>query len=62
MSVAEDVRKVLQEVVVPDLKAIDERIKGLDATMKLRDDALSAKMDNRSDNVDVCLDAYEAIA
>jgi hypothetical protein len=30
MSVAEDVRKVLQEVVVPDLKAIDERIKGLE--------------------------------
>jgi len=62
MSVAEDVRKALQEVVVPDLKAIDERIKGLDATTKLRDDALSAKMDNLSDNVDVRLEAYEAIA
>jgi hypothetical protein len=49
MGAIEDVRKVIQDLVAPDLKAIQAQIKGVEETSKLRDDALSEKIDRKFD-------------
>jgi hypothetical protein len=45
MSVVEDVRKVFQDLLAPDLKAIDARIKGLEDVMKARFDAVDSRFE-----------------
>ncbi len=45
MSVIEDVRKVVQDLVAPDLKAIDARLTGLEKSLNARSDAIVTKLD-----------------
>ena len=45
MSVIDDVRKVIQDLVAPDLKAINARLDGIESTMNVKFDALTAKID-----------------
>ncbi len=56
MGVVEDVRKVLQDVVSPDLKALDARVAALEKRLDIRLEALeeriSGKIDKLSDRVD----------
>src|ERR1700738_4643198 len=47
MGAIEDVRKVIQDLVAPELKSLHVQIKGVDDTSSLRDEALSAKIDSR---------------
>jgi hypothetical protein len=47
MSVVEDLRKLLEDLVTPDLKELRASLKANDESSKLRDDALSAKIDNK---------------
>ncbi|HZL25332.1 MAG TPA: hypothetical protein VFC39_02245 [Acidobacteriaceae bacterium] len=49
MGAIEDVRKVIQDLVAPELKSLQATIKGVDEASKLRDEALSAKIDSRFD-------------
>lgn len=42
MGTTDDIRKLLQDLVTPDLKAIDARLRSIDENSKLRDDALAA--------------------
>ena len=49
MGAIEDVRKVIQHLVAPKLKSLKEQIKGIDERSKLRDEALSAKIDSKFD-------------
>ncbi len=44
MGVIEDVRKVLQDVIAPDLKAIDARLNALDKKLDLTREVLTAQM------------------
>jgi hypothetical protein len=46
MGAIEDVRKVIQDLVAPELKSLQVQIKNVDDSSKLRDEALSAKIDN----------------
>jgi hypothetical protein len=46
MSVIEDVRKVVQDLVAPELKSISVKLDGLDRESKLRDEGLVAKLDS----------------
>jgi hypothetical protein len=52
MGAIEDVRKVIQDLVAPELKSLQVQIKSVDETSKLRDEALSAKIDNLSAKMD----------
>jgi hypothetical protein len=52
MGAIEDVRKVIQDLIAPDLKAIQAQIKGAEEASHLRNDALSAKIDNLSEKMD----------
>ncbi len=45
MSGIEDVRKVVQDLVAPDLKAIDGRLTGLEKSMNARADAIVTRLD-----------------
>jgi len=47
MGAIEDVRKVIQDLVAPELKSLQVTIKGVDEASKHRDEALSAKIDSR---------------
>ena len=42
MGTTDDIRKLLQDLVTPDLKVIDARLRSIDENSKLRDDALAA--------------------
>ena len=46
MGAIEDVRKVIQDLVAPELKSLQAQMKGVNDTSKLRDEALSAKVDS----------------
>ncbi len=45
MSFVEDLRKLLQEIVTPDLKALEAKVAALDKKIDLRADALDDKID-----------------
>ena len=45
MSGVEDIRKLLEDVVTPDLKAVRADVRGDEESSKLRDEALSVKID-----------------
>jgi hypothetical protein len=45
MSVVEDIRKLLQDIVTPDLKALEAKVAALDRKIDLRSDALNDKID-----------------
>jgi len=53
MGAIEDVRKVIQDLVAPELKSLQAQIKGVDEASKVRDEALSAKIDSLSDKMDL---------
>jgi hypothetical protein len=57
MSAIDDVRKVIQDLVAPQLKSLHVELKRVDETSKLRDEALSAKIDALSDRTDVKFEA-----
>ncbi len=44
MSVVDDIRKLLQDVVTPDLKALDARLLALDKKIDLTRELLTAQM------------------
>ena len=44
MGAIDDIRKVMQDVVAPDLKALDARISALDKKIDIRVDALEEKL------------------
>jgi hypothetical protein len=46
MSVIEDVRKVFQDLVAPELKSISVKLDGFERESKLRDENLAAKIDS----------------
>jgi predicted Holliday junction resolvase-like endonuclease len=46
MSVIEDVRKVVQDLVAPELKSISVRLDGFERESKLRDEALATKIES----------------
>jgi hypothetical protein len=52
MGAIEDVRKVIQDLVAPELKSLHIEIQRVDETSRLRDEALSAKIDNVSEKID----------
>jgi hypothetical protein len=45
MSFVEDLRKLLKEIVTPDLKALEAKVAALDKKIDLRSDALDDKID-----------------
>ena len=47
MIVVADLRKLLESLVTPDLKTVIAEVKSNENSSKLRDDALSAKIDNK---------------
>ena len=56
MGVIDDVRKVMQDIVAPDLKALAAEIKALDKKFDMRVDALDKKIDMRADALDEKID------
>lgn len=74
MSVVEDVRHVVQDLIAPDLKAIAERLKAAEAIAEARHNELLAKLETanaiqtetarydaimRALDIDKCLEAVE---
>jgi hypothetical protein len=57
MGTIDDVHKVIQDLVAPEMKSLHVEIKRVDETSKLRDDALSAKIDALSDKMDIKFEA-----
>ena len=45
MSVIEDVRKVFQDLVAPELKSLSVKLDGFEREMKVRDETTQAKLD-----------------
>jgi hypothetical protein len=60
MSAIDDVRKVIQDLVAPEMKSLHIELKRVDETSKLRDEALSAKIDALSDKMDLKFDLVMA--
>lgn len=60
MSVVEDLRKSLEGLVTPDIKALRTEIKSNESTSQLRDDALSAKIDNKFEMLSALIIANHA--
>jgi hypothetical protein len=60
MGVIEDVRKVVQDLVTPDLKAQATLIQGNEERSKLRDEALAAKIDSLREFMEVSVFALNA--
>ncbi len=56
MGVVEDLRKLLQDVVSPDLKAIDTRLTAIEKRLDGRIDTLDQKLDFKFDALDKKLD------
>ncbi|MDQ2924742.1 MAG: hypothetical protein M3R43_04195 [Acidobacteriota bacterium] len=52
MGMIEDIRKLLQDLVTPEFKSLQTQVKANDEASKLRDEALSAKMDMLAKSVD----------
>ena len=62
MGVIEDVRKVVQDLVTPDLKALSARMDSLEESTKLKFEALSEKMDARFNALAALMDVnYRAL-
>ena len=59
MGNVEDLRKVIQDFVAPDLKALSARFDGLEKTMNARFDAVDARFDAAEKRVDARFDAAE---
>ncbi len=49
MSTVEDLRKSLEKLVIPDLQALKGAVEANEKASKLRDDALSEKIDQKFD-------------
>ncbi len=60
MSVAEDVRKVFQDLVAPELKSLTVKLDNFERESKLRDEALAAKMDSSERLTHAKLEALSA--
>jgi hypothetical protein len=56
MGTIDDVRKVIQDLVAPELKSLRVELQRVDETSKLRDDALSDKIDLRFDGLSERMD------
>jgi hypothetical protein len=60
MSVIEDVRKVVQDLVSPELKSLAVRLDRFASESKLRDENLAAKIDSGERLTDAKLEALNA--
>ena len=60
MGTVEDVRKAIQDLVAPDLQALKAEIKSVDEMSKLRDEALSAKIDSKFELIMAKMEANHA--
>jgi len=56
----DDIRKLLQDSISPEFKALQAQVKANDDASKQRDDALSAKMDRKFEVVIAKMDANHA--
>jgi len=56
----DDIRKLLQDLISPEFKALQAQVKANDDASKQRDDALSAKMDRKFEMVIAKMDANHA--
>lgn len=52
MSVIEDVRKVVQDLVAPELKSLSVKLDGLEREMKVRDEMTQTKLEALSTKID----------
>jgi len=52
MSVIEDVRKVFQDLVAPELKSLSVKLDGLEREMKVRDEMTQTKLEALSAKID----------
>jgi hypothetical protein len=59
MGTVEDVRKLLQDLVTPDLKALDARVTALEKKMDLRFEAVELKLDALDKKFELKLDALD---
>jgi hypothetical protein len=59
MSVVEDVRKVLQDTLAPDLKALTVRVEDLERRMDLRFQALEQRFDDQRTYLEKRFDGLE---
>jgi hypothetical protein len=57
MSVIEDVRKVVQDLVAPELKSLSVRLEGFERESKLRDEITQAKIEMVRDSMGARMDA-----
>ena len=60
MGMIDDIRKLLQDLISPEFKALQAQVKANDDASKQRDDALSAKMDRKFEMVIAKMDANHA--
>ena len=60
MSVIEDVRKVIQDLVAPELKSLSVKLDNIEKEAKLRDDNLNAKIDSRDEMTQTRFEALNA--
>lgn len=60
MSMIDDLRKLIQDLIAPDLKSIQSKLDGNENVSKLRDEALSAKIDSKFELVISKMDANQA--
>ena len=59
MGVIEDVRKVIQDTVAPDLKALAVRVEELERRMELRFQGIESRIDGVEKHIDVQLASLE---
>jgi hypothetical protein len=57
MSVIEDVRKVVRDLVAPELKSLSVRLEGFERESKLRDEITQAKIEMVRDSMGARMDA-----
>lgn len=57
MSNVDDLRKLLQDLVTPDLKALDARVVALEQKLDLRIEAASKQSEHRYEMLDKKIDA-----
>ena len=60
MGMIDDIRKLLQDLISPEFKALQAQVKANDDASKQRDDALSAKMDRKFEMVIAKMDSNHA--
>lgn len=59
MNVVEDVRKVVQDLVAPELKSLSVKLDNIDSESKLRDQNLAAKIDGMGTSLAAKIDSAE---